>query len=321
MYIVLIVLLAATAALAAIGAVFVRMLIVRQDDLPTPETGARCSGLLAPTGEALWAHNIPYFKPFRALPFESAEIIARDGLRLHADVLRAAKVGGVTLICCHGYKSKPSYDFAAMYDMFRELDCNLIFPHMRAHGASEGRYIGFGALDRFDIPLWAKKAQELFPGSSVFLMGMSMGAASVMQSAPLAMPESVCGIIADCGFSSCREVFGNLVGKVYHLPAFPFISAFELVNRLCAGYGFSDGDSVRAMAQSRLPLLYICGDSDLYVPKAMAMRIFDACRADKQLLLVPGAGHAASFMCAESEYKALLRDFIDKHRKEDQQHD
>ncbi len=301
-----------------IGYAFVFLIIRRQGTLQSPETGAESSELLEPTGNALWAYNIPKFKPFRELPFESADIISFDGLRLHADFLRGEPGTKVTMIFCHGYKSEAAFDFAAMYDFYRSLGYNLVYLNMRAHGKSGGKYIGFGVLDRFDVQSWAKKVAELFPDTSIFLHGMSMGAASILQSADLELDPAVCGIIADCGFSSTNEVFRNLVGGLYHLPATPFVDIFEAVNRMTAGYGFTDADSVRSMEKSRLPLAYICGDCDRYVPLDMAMRIYNACVQDKVLLIAEGAGHAASFMTENEKYRNLITEFINTHRKEDE---
>ena len=120
-FIIICILCIAAAIVWVLGYSFVRVLIKRQDDLRSPETGGKCSPLLAPTGDALWEHNIPYFKPFRALPFETLEILSSDGLRLHADLLRGESDTGVTVIFCHGYKSEPAFDFAAMYDFYHSL--------------------------------------------------------------------------------------------------------------------------------------------------------------------------------------------------------
>jgi len=306
--IVLIVICAVLALFYAVGMKFVRVLILRQDNFPTPETGASSSSLLEPTGKALWAHNIPYFQPFRELPFDEISIISDDGLTLRADMLRGSGTGK-TVIFFHGYKSEPACDFAAMYDFYKTLGCDLIYVHMRAHGKSDGTYIGFGALDRYDVVQWANKAAELFPDNDIYLHGMSMGAASILQSADLDLNKNVRGIIADCGYSDLSTVFRNLVGKLYHLPTM-FVDVFEYVNLLKAGYGFKEASSVRSVSVARVPLVYICGDCDRYVPKDMALEIFNACKSEKKLLLVPGAGHAASYMCAKDEYEALVREFI-----------
>ena len=306
--IVLIVICAVLALFYAVGMKFVRVLILRQDNFPTPETGASSSSLLEPTGKALWAHNIPYFRPFREKPFDEISIVSDDGLTLRADMLRGSGTGK-TVIFFHGYKSEPACDFAAMYDFYKSLGCDLIYVHMRAHGKSDGTYIGFGALDRYDVVQWTNKAAELFPDNDIYLHGMSMGAASILQSADLDLNKNVRGIIADCGYSDLDTVFRNLVGKLYHLPTM-FVDVFEYVNLLKAGYGFKEASSVRSVSVARVPLVYICGDCDRYVPKDMALEIFNACKSEKKLLLVPGAGHAASYMCAKDEYEALVRDFI-----------
>lgn len=306
--IVLIVICAVLALFYAVGIKFVRVLILRQDNFPTPEAGASSSPLLEPTGKALWAHNIPYFRPFRELPFDEISLVSDDGLILRADMLRGSGTGK-TVIFFHGYKSEPACDFAAMYDFYKSLGCDLIYVHMRAHGKSDGTYIGFGALDRYDVVQWANKAAELFPDNDIYLHGMSMGAASILQSADLDLNKNVRGIIADCGYSDLSTVFRNLVGKLYHLPTM-FVDVFEYVNLLKAGYGFKEASSVRSVSVARVPLVYICGDCDRYVPKDMALEIFNACKSEKKLLLVPGAGHAASYMCAKDEYEALVREFI-----------
>ena len=306
--IVLIVICAVLALFYAVGIKFVRVLILRQDNFPTPEAGASSSSLLEATGKALWAHNIPYFRPFRELPFDEISIVSDDGLTLRADMLRGSGTGK-TVIFFHGYKSEPACDFAAMYDFYKSLGCDLIYVHMRAHGKSDGTYIGFGALDRYDVVQWTNKAAELFPDNDIYLHGMSMGAASILQSADLDLNKNVRGIIADCGYSDLNTVFRNLVGKLYHLPTM-FVDVFEYVNLLKAGYGFREASSVRSVSVARVPLVYICGDCDRYVPKDMALEIFNACKSEKKLLLVPGAGHAASYMCAKDEYEALVREFI-----------
>lgn len=304
--IVLIIICAVLALLYAVGLKFVRVLIRRQDNFPTPETGASSSELLEPTGKALWAHNIPYFAPFRELPFEEISIVSGDGLTLRAELLRGSGTG-ITVMFFHGYKSEPACDFAAMYDFYRSLGHDLIYVHMRAHGKSDGEYIGFGALDRYDVVRWTDKAAELFPDNDIYLHGMSMGAASVLQSMELELNAGVRGVIADCGYSDLDTVFRNLVGQLYHLPVL-FVDVFEYVNLLKAGYGFKEASSVRSVSAAKVPLVYICGDSDRYVPKDMAMQIYNACKSPKRLLLVPQAGHAASYMCAKDEYEALIRE-------------
>ena len=105
--IVLIIICAVLALFYAVGMKFVRVLILRQDNFPTPETGASSSSLLEPTGKALWAHNIPYFGPFRELPFDEISIVSDDGLTLRADMLRGSGTGKTTI--CNQLASLGAY--------------------------------------------------------------------------------------------------------------------------------------------------------------------------------------------------------------------
>ena len=313
--IILIILAALCALIYLIGCLFVRLLILREDEPSSPERGDESSPLLEPTGADLWEHNIPSFAPFRRLPFEKHYITSHDGIKLCADLLRADGKTDVTLLFFHGYKSEPAYDFAAMYDFYHAQGYNLVYVHMRSHGESDGKYIGFGALDRYDAALWCEYFAKLFPDTSLFLHGMSMGAASIMQASCLELPDAVCGIISDCGFSSTNEVFRNLIGTMFHLPATPFVEIFEFVNRKKAGYGFTEADSIECLKRTKLPLLYFVGDSDVFVPLPMAQRIFDACPNDKELLITENCGHAASFMLNNDKYTQLVVSFINKHKR------
>ena len=73
----------------------------------------------------------------------------------------------------------------------------------RAHGKSEGEYIGFGVLDRFDAKKWIDYAIERFGENvNIFLHGESMGGATVLMAGGLNLPKNVKGIISDCPITS-----------------------------------------------------------------------------------------------------------------------
>ena len=49
-------------------------------------------------------------------------------------------------------------------------------------------------------------------------MGVSMGAATVLLAAGLNLPDNVCGIVADCGYTSPREITRKCLPE--YLPGF-----------------------------------------------------------------------------------------------------
>ena len=291
------------------GFVFEILLVRRDRPMPTAK-GEIASPLLEPTGTELLAYNATKLKKFNALPLEDVYTESFDGLRLAAKLYRGT--GDITVICCHGYKSNPTLDYVAISEMYVEKGYSVLFPFMRGHGESEGKYIGFGVLDAHDVRRWVELMQDIFPGNDIFLHGLSMGAASVMNSADMFHNGEVSGIIADCGFTCPHDVFCHLIGKVYHIPRFPFVGAFELANMLLAKYDFHTYDVRFALAESLVPCVYICGDTDRFIPLPMAQSIAAQC---EESLIVHGAGHAASYMMATEEYRKLVNNFIERHRR------
>lgn len=116
----------------------------------------------------------------------------------------------------------------------------------RAHGQSEGKFIGFGCKDRYDALKWIdwmiKKAGN---GIRIVLMGNSMGGATVLMASGLNLPEQVKGIVSDCAFTSPKAVFTHVLHSMYHLPAFPMIQIADFVNRKMAGYGLDECNAAK----------------------------------------------------------------------------
>ena len=146
------------------GLVFELALIRRGVSLKPPHKGGVVSPMLAPTGEELWAYNIPKLKAFNDMEPETLHITSNDRLRLSANLHRGSS--DITVICFHGYKSAAVYDFCAISEMYRDMGANLVFPDMRADGDSEGRCIGFGVLGSADVCLWGEKVRKLLPDTS-----------------------------------------------------------------------------------------------------------------------------------------------------------
>ncbi len=108
-------------------------------------------------------------------------IIAKDGARVHAWYVRAARQTAATALLVHGYTdcSIRMMPLGRMYN--RNLQMNIIVPDLRNAGRSDGDHFQMGWFDRYDVRQWAEVAPALF-GDSVRLVvhGVSMGAATTM---------------------------------------------------------------------------------------------------------------------------------------------
>lgn len=140
-----------------------------------------------------------------------------------------------------------------------------------------------------------------------------MGASTVLFLADKRLPDNVKGIIADCGFTSPKEILSCVFRSVTHLPALPSVLVAELCARFFGGFSFWECDARRSLAASRMPVLLIHGKDDGFVPCYMSEQGYEACNGEKQLLIVDGADHAVSYLVDPDGYTGAVNAFIDKY--------
>lgn len=173
-------------------------------------------------------------------PNEDVYLEAKDGLKLHGKYFPQGDEKKVVL-CFHGYTGEGMKDNLAISGYYLRKGYGLLLVDERAHGESEGEYIGFGCLDREDALCWLnwliKRCGE---DVEVLMHGTSMGGAMVLMASGLELPPQVKGIVSDCGFTSPKGVFTHVLNSMYHLPTVPVIPAADIINRRLAGYGMDD---------------------------------------------------------------------------------
>lgn len=256
-----------------------------------------------------------------AQPHRDVYLTSFDGLKLHATYFPAISAGGKEsgndmeklVICFHGYTGEGLSNHIAIADYFLKHGYAMLLPDARAHGESEGEYIGFGCLDRQDALGWIRWAiKECGEQVKILLHGTSMGGATVLMTSSLELPDNVKGIVSDCGFTSPKEVFTHVLNNMYHLPAFPAIQGADLINKKLAGYGMDECNARREVQKARVPILFIHGSADTFVPCSMCHEIYDNCRSPKRKLIVEGAAHAESYYKDMEAYEKALTDFADE---------
>lgn len=244
---------------------------------------------------------------------ETVEIRSGDGLRLEADrYTQGGEKAHDWVIFVHGYvSSRLAESSQNIVSVYLNEGYQVLSPDNRAHGGSEGAYIGMGWLDRLDIVQWVNYLTEQDPEAKIVLHGVSMGAAAVMMTSGEDLPAQVKAIVEDCGYSSVWDEFESELSYMYHLPAFPALYMADVMAGIRAGYHFKEASSVRQLAKSRLPVLFIHGDKDRFVPFEMVYRNYEACpHPDKELLVVNGAGHVESYLREPETYWNTVFSFL-----------
>ena len=238
---------------------------------------------------------------------------SHDGLKLHALYLAKPVESHKYVVACHGYGSIPQF-MGRSAARFYEMGFNILAPAARAHELSEGRYAGMGWLERLDIVDWVNTLVEQDPDAEIVLYGISMGGATVMMTAGEELPANVKCIIEDCGYSSVWDEFAGQLQEMFHLPTFPVLDSASLVARVRAGFGFKEASAVEQLKKATLPMLFIHGEDDTFVPYAMLDVVYDACAsAEKERLSVPGAAHGGAAGTDPELYWSTVERFLEKY--------
>lgn len=222
------------------------------------------------------------------------EITSFDGLKLHAIFYRNPQAKG-TFVSMHGYKSFPQYDFCSVAREIYSLGYSILFPDQRACRKSEGRYITFGVRESKDCAQWAAVAEKLSPGTPIVLHGVSLGSSTVLMALGEKLPDSVRCVISDCGFVSPYQQLKYVLKEYYHLPAFPLLFIADFYCRSFGGFYMKEKSAAEILGNNHLPVLFIHGGSDHFVPTECSRINFDADSGPKKLIIVEGAGHAMSY--------------------------
>ena len=126
------------------------------------------------------------------------------------------------------------------------------------------------------------------------------------------LPRNVVCVIEDCGYASMCGMSSPFSWKTYSgCRVFPVLDAANLVCQVRAGWDFKQASAERAVAAARMPMLFIHGDADTFVPYEMLDRVYDACGGSvKEKLVIPGAPHGASAATDPTTYWGTVAAFI-----------
>ena len=244
-------------------------------------------------------------------PCEEVFITSHDGLKLCGRYYHTSDWAPLA-ICCHGYRSTGPRDFCAGSKMFIEHGMNVLIIDERAHGQSEGTVITFGINERQDVLRWTQYARERFGSVPMYLVGISMGAATVLLASELNLPENIRGIMADCPYASPREIISS-VSQSMHFPKFCMI--FAVVGAKVLGhFSLKKISAVDTVRNTKVPILIVHGLGDDFVPEYMSAKIAAANPEMITRETFPGAAHAMSYFSDKGRYRRLVLGFIEAHR-------
>ncbi len=253
---------------------------------------------------------------FNENTYEEVSITSVDGLTLKGYYLDAKVPTSKTVILAHGYSSKGTYmgSYAKLY--YEEFGYNILLPDDRGHGNSEGNFTGFGWIDRIDYLKWIDFViNRLGQDSQIVLHGVSMGGATVLMTSGENIPDNIKAIISDCSYTSVKDELEYQLKKLFNLPAFPLLTTTSIITKLRAGYFFGEASALEQVNKTEIPILFIHGDEDDFVPFHMVFQLYEACNSEKDLLVIPAAGHGTAYETDPFCYMDKVSEFLGKYVK------
>lgn len=252
---------------------------------------------------------IAWQKQIDETPHDKVEVTSFDGLKLRGKYYETKKGAPIELMM-HGYRGNSRRDLCGGVTRAFALEHNVLLIDQRASGNSEGNVISFGINESRDALTWLTYLQNRFgDDAKIILTGVSMGASTVLMCIERGLPSCVKGILADCGYSSTKEII-KLVIKKMKLPAdilYPFVKLGAKI------YGKFDLEEIvpsEAVKKSPVPVLFAHGDEDDFVPHYMSVENYEACNSEKKLITIKGAGHGLCYPASPQEYVELLSEFF-----------
>lgn len=265
-----------------------------------------------------WGPHIPYIKEkikeYLDLKLEDIYIKSNDGLKLHANFYPADKPTNKVVISVHGYMGYRFQDAAIINPFLHEEGYNVLYIDLRGHGESEGNYVTFGVMDHLDLIQWINYIDNRFNHDcSIILHGVSMGGNTVLRTCNKQLPPTVKCIIDDCGFTSAWEEICHVCRTNLHLPSFPAVNMLGQIVKSKAKFSIKDESTEKCVNETKLPICFIHGEQDNFVPTIMSKKNYEACQSEKELHLFPNASHALSYLLNEEEYRKIVMAFIHKY--------
>lgn len=244
-------------------------------------------------------------------------IVAPDGCRLHALYLYADTATPNTAIAVHGYTDNAVRMLHIGYLYNHDLHYNVLLPDLRYAGLSEGTHIQMGWNDRIDVLRWMDVANNIFSrpdtATRMVVHGISMGGATTMCVSGEPQPPYVNCFVNDCGFTSVWDEYKGELKVQFGLPPFPLLHLASRGTDLRFGWNFREASALSQVRKCRLPMLFIHGAKDTFVPTWMGDTLYAAKPGIKEYWRVPDAEHADSYLKHPKEYTEIVKSFVERY--------
>lgn len=265
---------------------------------------------------------------FLALPWRDFQVESARGYTIAGSYLASGQKEASTALFIHGI-TWTRFGMLKYMKVFAGKGWNVASIDLAGHGDTRApRRFGpsYGFYEKEDAAVALGALEGLFPDTGrIGLVGESLGAASVLQCLGLPkerLPCPPCFVIADCPFSDIGEELDHRLARLWMPRCLraPVEFCVSWLTRIVRGFALKDASSMEAALSSEIPILFIHGIDDGYVPCGMSIKMYNerkkSGKSATELLLVPGAKHAKSFLTDPELWTSSAFSFIERYSRE-----
>ena len=244
----------------------------------------------------------------KKLPHEDWQITSHDNLAMQGIFYPGSS--NRTVIWVHGYTSHAERESAFPGLFYHSLGFNVLVPYLRAHGPSEGKYISFGALERWDMLCWVEKVNERIPDGEILIHGLSMGGGIALDMATMEMENVKCLVIDAPSYS----IAGFLSDVAQHICKNKHEKAYaHLCRRFQQEFNADPEtfDRVENIKEGRYPLLLSAGSME--EQEKILLKVKENNPHASTVVILPGCNHGNGMYKQTELYQNAIKKLIDEN--------
>lgn len=245
------------------------------------------------------------------LPQPEAVQFPGDGVTLAGWFFENEADADCAVMFMHGYTGTRAQ---ALYwaPLFWERGCDLLAYDHRGHGESSEALHTYGYFekrDALDALQWLS-ARSGLPQEAIGVGGVSYGAATALQLAPLA--PDLAFILADSPYSSLEDILAYQAEAQFGAVGRAFLEGAIFNAELLTGIDADLVSPETAVAEAEMPVLLIHSATDEFTPAEQSRAIFANSKQSETVLHINswGSEHAGDIGTDFDAYKAEVDDFL-----------
>lgn len=245
--------------------------------------------------------------------------VSSDDEHMLRGLLLSRKNAKGTVLLMHDCRSDWRLDFPAALRFFYGRGYQVLLAEERAHGNSRGLLCTRGIWERFDVRAWCNFLNlRYMDRHPIFICGQGMGGAAALMAASLDLPGNVRGIIAIDAWDSPYRHLERVWEEQVSFLAWAGVWLLDRAASLLAGFSLREYSAGAGVRETEYPVLLVRGTANRLIPEQETMELLRACRGEKRLLRVEGAGDGR---CWQGEGGKLLRRtlaaFLERHNSQE----